>query len=91
MNLALRRTGELTALMMIGDGVLATAWPRRHVRLWEQGPPLWRKLVRPFARHPQLTRALGAAEIAAGIALAWAMVEGRPNGSAEDRPIDYEI
>lgn len=64
------RAAECLAMLMIGDGVLALVEPRRHLRLWEDGPSWWRGLVEPFVRRPNLTRCLGAGEIALGIWLA---------------------
>ncbi len=60
------RASELAAMAMIGDGVLGAVMPERHVTRWIMGPERWRPL-RVFADHPGLTRAIGAAEAAAGI------------------------
>jgi hypothetical protein len=81
MNIAMRRAGELGAMMMIGDGMLAAAWPKEHVRLWQSGPRLWRKILEPFASRPGMTRALGVAEMAVGAALAWATLRQQPQRS----------
>lgn len=70
MTLAGKRTAELLALGMIGDGVLALLRPRGHVGLWREGPRAWEALIEPFARRPMLTRAAGIAGIAAGLWLA---------------------
>lgn len=67
MSLASRRATELLGLMMIGDSVAAIADPRRHVGLWSEGPKAWRGAMRPFARHPGMTRMLGAAGLVAGL------------------------
>jgi hypothetical protein len=64
------RLQSLAAMLMIGDGVFAAVTPRRHVRRWEGGPEWWQALMGPLRRRPALTRALGVAEVAAGIA--WA-------------------
>lgn len=66
----LKRTLECAAMMMIGDGALGLLQPQRHMRLWENGPCWWRAMMQPFVRRPALTRAVGAAELAAGIWLA---------------------
>ena len=64
------RWRELIAIPLIGDGVLGLVIPARHVRRWQAGPAWWRDAMRPFVRHPQLTRWVGAAEIAVGLWLA---------------------
>ena len=69
-NLITRRAIELLGLVMIGDGVLTFARPRRHVQLWHAGPRVWRQMMKPFEEHPELTRWLGLAEAAAGCWLA---------------------
>jgi hypothetical protein len=58
---------SLAAMLMIGDGVFAAVTPRRHAKRWQDGPGWWRRLLATFRRRPALTRALGLAEIAAGI------------------------
>ncbi len=66
------RVAELVGMAMIGDGALAVLAPDGHVRVWEEGPEWWEKLLRPFSGRPGLTRAVGAAELALGVALALA-------------------
>jgi hypothetical protein len=68
MSVWMRRAAELGGLAMIGDGVIAALAPRGHVALWLRGP--WRTLMRPFDRHPQLTRVAGIGEAVAGILIA---------------------
>lgn len=57
-------------MMVIGDSVLSMTSPRRHVSLWYGGPTWWRRMCEPFLKYPNITRALGAAGVAAGIWLA---------------------
>jgi hypothetical protein len=64
------RMMELVALGMIGDGALALADPRRHTRLWLEGPRPWRKAMKSFVRRPGLTRTLGVLGLGAGLLLA---------------------
>lgn len=64
------RTKEMVGLVLIGDGVLAAAWPEKHALLWLQGPEAWREMVRPFAQNPGVTRLLGLAELGVGLWLA---------------------
>lgn len=57
-------------MLMVGDGLLAVLEPRRHVKLWMDGPKLWRTTMMPFAKHPGMTRVLGSLELALGVWLA---------------------
>ncbi len=61
---------ESVAMMAIGDGVLGVLFPVQHSTRWEFGPVPWRKCMRMWADHPELTRAVSLLQIAAGIALA---------------------
>lgn len=70
MNLPLKLSAEMLAIVMIGDGALALAQPRRHVQLWNAGPEPWRDVCSFFERRPGVTMAMGAASIAAGLWLA---------------------
>jgi hypothetical protein len=70
MNLPLKLSGEALAMLMIGDGVLAIAQPRRHAQLWNIGPEPWRNLCSYFERRPGLTMAAGAASVVLGLWLA---------------------
>ncbi|HEX4124924.1 MAG TPA: hypothetical protein VHY37_09390 [Tepidisphaeraceae bacterium] len=76
-----RRLLECVAMMMIGDGLLAAIDPKRHMKLWEQGPHLWERIMQPWVKRPELTRWLGAAELVAGICLAQQL---QPDSSEED-------
>jgi len=77
MNETGRRTLETVGVMMIGDGVLAALWPRRHMALWRSGPEPWRRAVRGLETRPLLTAALGAAEVALGVWLARSQFRNR--------------
>lgn len=70
MNLPLKMSAEMVAMLMIGDGALSLTQPRRHMQLWNAGPEPWRTLVSFFERRPGLTMVLGAASIAGGFWLA---------------------
>jgi hypothetical protein len=65
-----KRTAELAATFMIGDGLLGLLQPRRHVALWQDraGGAEW--TVRPFVGHPGRRRLYAVVQIAAGLALA---------------------
>jgi hypothetical protein len=66
-----KRILETLAMAIIGDGVVEVVAPRPHSLLWETGPEAARKTARFFAENPNLMRALGLAEIAFGLWLAF--------------------
>ena len=60
---------DITAIALIGDGVVGALIPARHVRRYQRGPETWRGAMRWFADRPQLTRALALLEVGSGVAL----------------------
>jgi hypothetical protein len=82
MNLPLKLSAETLAIVMIGDGVLSLAQPRRHVELWNAGPEPWRNVCSFFEQRPLLTMTVGAASIVAGLWLA--------NGLRQEEEDAYE-
>lgn len=66
----IRRSAEMAAVFMIGDGLLGLLQPERHVDLWRSEVDAVDMLVRPFGGHPGRRRLYGLAQIAAGVALA---------------------
>ena len=64
------RTKEMVAMMMIGEGLVTVVEPERHCMLWKAGPRLWERMLEPFVDHPNMTRVLGAAQLALGFWLA---------------------
>ena len=71
-----RRTIEMGAIFMIGDGALGLLAPRRHVMLWRSDVAAADRLVRPFADRPGRRRLYGAVQVGAGIALAALLLDG---------------
>ncbi len=69
-ELAARRTAEMAAMFMIGDGLLGLLQPERHVALWRSDVAAADALVRPFAGRPGRRRAYALVQIAGGLALA---------------------
>ena len=65
-----KRLLELAGLILIGDGLMGLLRPRRHSLLWHVGPQLAKAVTEELAEHPKTSRAIYAAELAAGIALA---------------------
>jgi hypothetical protein len=70
LQLGLRRSAEMAAVFMIGDGLLGVLQPTRHVELWRSNVAAVDGLVRPFAGHPDRRRAYGVLQIGAGLVLA---------------------
>ncbi len=70
MNDLTKRTAEMAATFMIGDGLLGLLQPRRHVDLWRDRAGGAEVLVRPFVDRPGRRRAYALLQIAAGLALA---------------------
>lgn len=65
-----RRTKELAAILLVGDGVVGFAAPRRHSLLWRFGPEGYAETMTWFAERPGLVRIFAAAEVAGGLWLA---------------------
>lgn len=72
-----KRSAEMAATFMIGDGMLGLLQPRRHVELWQEQAGGAERLVRPFVGRPGLRRAYAVLQIAAGLALAARQVRAR--------------
>lgn len=70
-----RRWSHFTAMVLIGDGMMAIVRPHRDAEAWNVGPRPWRRLMRTMARHPTLTRCVGIAQVVGGIL--WATREER--------------
>ena len=69
-ELILKRLLELAGLILIGDGLMGLLHPRRHSLLWHCGPELAKAMTEELAEHPKTARAIYAAELAVGVALA---------------------
>ena len=65
----------ITAMALIGDGMMAIVRPHRDAQAWNVGPKPWRSLMRFMGNHPTLTRCIGVAQVVAGIM--WASREER--------------
>ena len=65
-----KRLLELGGLILIGDGLMGLLHPRRHSLLWHFGPELAKAMTEELAEHPKTARAIYAAELAVGVALA---------------------
>lgn len=80
-SLNLRRTAEMAAIFMVGDGLIGLLQPRRHVDLWRSEQPALDRLVRPFAGKPGRRRLYGAVQIAGGLLLASQLVATARKGA----------
>ena len=58
---------HITAIVLIGDGLLALVNPERDALAWRMGPEPFRSLMSYMAKRPTLTRWVGATQIAVGI------------------------
>ena len=70
MSVAVKRTAEMAAVFMIGDGLLGLLQPERHVALWKSDVTAVDLLIRPFKGRPGRRRAYGLLQLAAGLTLA---------------------
>ena len=62
-------------MILIGDGVMALIHPSMDAQAWKTGPKVWRNLMHSLAEKPNLTRAIGATQILAGVL--WALRQAR--------------
>jgi hypothetical protein len=81
-NLTWRRINELAGMFAVGDGLIATLAPERHIQLWRGGPRFWDRTVEAFETRPTLTRAVGIVEMGFGIWLMLRQVEKRSRWSS---------
>ena len=72
------RWRHVTAIVLIGDGLLAVLSPERDALAWRMGPEPFRSLMGYMAKRPALTRWVGATQIAVGI---WWMVREEPGAT----------
>ncbi len=64
------RVLEMTAVFMIGDGLLGLTQTARHTDLWKERALGAERTVRPFVGRPGRRRLYAVVQIAAGLALA---------------------
>jgi len=68
-----KRAKHFLAMALIGDGIMALINPQRDAHAWRVGPKPWKDLMHKLHENPALTRAIGVAQIAAGVM--WVMHE----------------
>jgi uncharacterized protein YjeT (DUF2065 family) len=61
------RAKHFAAMVLIGDGVMALVHPEKDARAWKRGPKVWQNLMHGLSERPNLTRAIGVAQIVGGI------------------------
>jgi hypothetical protein len=66
-----QRSGQVLAMLMIGDGFLALVQPDRHLRLWKGWSGTLDQWIDALLERPGATRLAGAASVAIGLALAY--------------------
>lgn len=75
MVLTSKRWKHFTAMALIGDGVMAMVRPRSDALAWDRGPKVWRSLMQRLTDNPNLTRAIGAAQVIGGVV--WVLYQER--------------
>ena len=70
-----KRVEHFAAMVLIGDGVMALVHPSKDAHAWKKGPRIWRELMQALADRPALTMAIGATQIAIGVA--WALRQSK--------------
>ena len=80
MQLDLSRWKHFTAMALIGDGIMGIIHPRRDAKAWHYGPEPWKNLMQSLEDRPNLTRALSAVQVAAGVA--WVLHSSRQDAEA---------
>jgi hypothetical protein len=54
-------------MVLIGDGVMALIHPENDAKAWKHGPQFWQDLMHGLSKRPNLTRAIGAAQVIGGV------------------------
>jgi uncharacterized protein YjeT (DUF2065 family) len=75
MFLTPKRSQHFAAMILIGDGVMALIHPSNDAQAWKKGPKPWRNLMHYLSEKPNLTRAIGATQILAGVL--WALHQSK--------------
>ena len=73
--MAAERIKHFTAMVLIGDGVMAILHPKKDALAWKKGPKIWHDLMHGLHERPALTRAIGAAQVLG--AVWWALRQER--------------
>jgi hypothetical protein len=84
MEIDFSRWKHFTAMAIIGDGVMGIIHPRRSTKAWHYGPEPWKNLMQSLEDRPNLTRAISAAQVIAGIL--WVLHSSRGEAREKKRP-----
>ena len=82
MFIPVNRWRDFTAMLLIGDGIMAILRPQGHAAAWGVGPRWWKGFMECLEDRPALTRAIGLAQTAGGIA--WALAEAQNDRKGAD-------
>ena len=78
-NTGLKRTAELSAIFMIGNGVLGLLAPREHLELWRSDVAAVDRFTHADAgRTPSQRRNVALLQVGAGVLLATALLKALP-------------
>ncbi len=66
-----KRWQHFTAMVLIGDGMMAVIHPQKDALAWKRGPKPWQELMHRLHERPGLTRMIGVAQIVGGVC--WAL------------------
>jgi len=77
-----RQLKEVTAMLLIGEGVLGVLRPAAHCRIWRTRSRRWNGAIAWFAARPSLVRICGLTELAAGVWLAQQQFAAMPEPTA---------
>lgn len=76
LTLGLKRTAEMCAIFMIGNGLVGMTQPRRQIALWRSEVKAIDLLVRRFEGRPNRRRLQGLIQFGAGVLLASRLKRG---------------
>jgi hypothetical protein len=57
----------LISLALVADGTSAVLIPEQYLKRWSAGPEWYQQAMKPFADHPEATKAIGLTEVAMGL------------------------
>ena len=87
LNVGLKRTAELSAIFMIGNGVVGLLAPAEHLELWRSDVAAVDRFTHADARRsPAQRRNVALLQVGAGAMLAAALLKTRLFGAARQSP-----
>lgn len=67
MNQLRARLRDVSAMLLIGDGVAALVAPKARATIWRGGPAPLKELMEMFQHRPRMVQAIGVAEALIGV------------------------